>query len=203
MRNIDRSLATGFMDQLNQEQSSSFMSPSGIQTVMLEPGDTLYRFVMHQHYPFSEYWFGRDTYSSLFGIYKSQLVQAEFERRMSTRRRITEITQTHLAVLHQFKGAKRDFYQVNFIVKFLLHKEIIAFHGKTAAQHTMMPITKKDKVRYKSQQIPLNEYYEGERVKERRLGGMEQIVVPRFASLKNDGEAIRHEDYGTLTITPF
>jgi len=178
MKIINPALITDAADKLSPTQQGSFSGPA--QPVMLEKNDRAFRFCMHQGYPMSDFWFPEKSYDELFNIYKSELTFSPGMTNESARQRFSRILQNHAAVLHHFPGSSRDFLIINFIVKLVFKTNVVGYIGPTKTQQTFMPVNEQDIRSYNKADSAIHLKKGDERIKERKQGGLAQLVIPRF-----------------------
>ncbi|MDB5250594.1 MAG: hypothetical protein JWQ40_4988 [Segetibacter sp.] len=201
MKNIHPTAITDPIDKLSATEQNSFFGV--IQPVMLEKNDKAFRFCMHQGYPMSDFWFLKNSYDELFSIYHSELRFSPGMTNESARQRFSRILQNHAAVLHQFPGSSRDYMIVNFTVKVTFKTDVIGYVGATKTQQTFMPVSEYDIQTYNKPTSPIHLKKGDERIKERKQGGLQQLVIPRFKSYLDKRDLQIFESLVETVVVPF
>jgi len=198
---INNSSVTSDEDKLSNVEASTFFGL--IEPVLLQPSDMAYRFCMNKNYPFSNYWFDRICYDFLFSVYRSELQQFTFKGNESARQRFTRILQNLAAVLHHFPDSSRDYFIVNFIVKIKFEADVVGYLGATKTQQTFHNPNTYDIKKHNSNNSQFKLKESDKVLLERKQGGLQQLVIPRFDKLikKNMGHKI--EELVSVKVVAF
>lgn len=160
------------IDELTDRQAASFLNPNAIKPILLEPGDKLWRMVSKQHgRRFSDFWMDPDTMSQLMNVFVSWGVFSEAQKK--------SVVRDNCAILDAWKS------NLSWRCQIKLSQPVVGYLGQIGPQKVFSENASESK-QYGRPVEQLTEF---------RIGGFNQIVIPRFAGLKEEETG----KWGTVT----
>ncbi len=158
MKEIDAKSVENNRDKLTDQQKSTFLNGNAIKCISLEKGDVLWRFgSRNSKGKIGAYWITPAVMDSIMRMIHSY-------RNFSEKGKTNVIRDT-LAILYEFSS-------LDFRFQYVFREPVVAYKGKTGPQKHF----KEDK--------ELSSKYNTlvRKAQDFRIGGFEQIVIPRFAN---------------------
>ncbi len=155
-------------DQLTQRLKDSFLNQSAIEAVIINPGDSLWRFVHTKNgRRFSDCWITPETMRDVMSIIRSW---GDYSKQTKV-----NVVRDNLAILSDWRrkyknsiGQDRISDQVSWRLKITFKKPVVAYVGQTGPQKGEL---------LKEIKFPGDEGY---KKVESRIGGLVQVIIPRF-----------------------
>ena len=194
MQSKPEALKTDHADELTPRQQASFLSVQGIEKVTLSPATRLWRFNhLKTSKAFSPFWMTEDTMARLMSI-----INTRGDYGLSAKR---EIIKESMALLDSFgkqenSKSDKDFDRDSrnmaaWRMRIRIIKPLVAYIGQAAPQKEM----KHDE--------EASEHFgaKTEKMTQHRMGGHNQVVIPRFANI-NESAAAEWAviDYGPVAL---
>jgi len=145
-------------------QVSSFLNSKDIITMLIEPGDSLWRFVSKKNSnKFSDYWIDSETMASIMHTFTSWNNYTQHAKKGAI--------QDNLAILGNWGS------NLSRRVRITFKAPVIACKGQTGPQ----------KFFNENEKSSIQMYFGGPAIKaiEHRIGGFQQYVIPRFKGINN------------------
>jgi len=171
MKTIVSTAVQSKSDLLSHHQKTMFDDAQSIQTVEMEPGDALWRFVSQKKKNrFSDCWVDRETMKALMEVFRSW---GDFSEKTKKK-----VVHDNLAILEHWS-------KLNWRVKIEFKKSVIAYVGATGPQ------------KHFSDQPEVSQMFKSKvyRTTDHRIGGFKQYVIPRFKGIKESSS----EEFATIS----
>ncbi|MBL0104977.1 MAG: hypothetical protein IPP51_15170 [Bacteroidetes bacterium] len=152
--------------KLTEDLLSTFVDQSNIKIVLIEEGDTLWRFVSQKNKPkYGLFWVDVPTMTSLMSIFSSV---GDFN--MNNKKK----------VVHDNLAVRSDWSKLSWRVKVKFNKPIVAYYGLIGPQKLL-----------DSSIVIQSSFGKLHPITEYRIGGFNQYVIPSFSSAQDShGEKI-------------